>query len=282
MTSSGERPFSRSEILARLRETIAKGEPIIGAGSSVGIVAKSAEAANADMIIVYSTGLSRIMGLPTTPMGHSNPTTLSMFKEIENVVDRTPIIGGAQAGDPTYRRLPRLIDDFRSTGFDGIINFPSAGNDPARAKMREHIGQGLKIEAEMVALAREQDYFTVAYAYTEEQARLMAAAGVDVQVPHAGWTQGGMVGRDSKDTDLQRSAELVQRFIEITREENPECICLAHGGAFATPEDTKYLYENTDALGFVGASSIERIPIEKAVREAVQEFKAFKLNTAEA
>jgi predicted TIM-barrel enzyme len=279
--TDGERPFTRSEILERLRATIARNEPILGAGSSVGIVAKAAEAGGADLIIVYSTGLSRIMGLPTTPMGHSNPTTLSMFKEIENVVDRTPIIGGAQAGDPTYRRLPRLIDDFRNTGYDGIINFPSAGNDPLRAQMREHIGQGLKREAEMIALAREQDYLTLAYSYTEEQARLNAAAGVDIQVPHAGWTQGGMVGRDAKDTDLERSAELVQRFIEITREENSECICLAHGGAFATPEDTRYLYENTDALGFVGASSIERIPIEKAVQQAVQEFKAFELATGE-
>jgi hypothetical protein len=139
-----ERSFTRASILAALRKTIAEGKPVVGAGSSVGIVARSAEAGGADLIIVYSTGKTRIWGLPTTPLLHSNPVTLSMYDEIDNVVDHTPIIGGAHAGDPTYRRLPRLVRAFRDKGFDGIINFPSAGVDPARAAMREHVGQGLR------------------------------------------------------------------------------------------------------------------------------------------
>lgn len=265
--------FTRKSIMDRLRSCVERGEAIVGAGSSVGIVAKAAERGGADLIIVYSTGKSRIMGLPTTPLWHSNPLTLSMLPEIENVVDDTPIIGGAHAGDPTYRRLPRLIEDFRTQGFDGIINFPSAGTDPQRAKMREHIGQGLGQEAEMLRLAREQDYFTMAYAYTAEHARLTAAAGIDVQVPHAGWTVGGVEGRSDKDVSLQRSADHIQELIDITRTENPDALCLAHGGAFATPEDTEYLYQHTDAVGFVGASSIERIPIEAAVADTVKKFK---------
>ncbi len=48
----------------------------------------------------YSTGRSRIRGLPTTPIGHSNPATMDMYDEISNVVDDTPIIGGAEATDP--------------------------------------------------------------------------------------------------------------------------------------------------------------------------------------
>jgi predicted TIM-barrel enzyme len=271
-----ERSVTRASILAALRKTIAAGKPVIGAGASIGIVARSAEAGGADLIIVYSTGKTRIWGLPTTPLLHSNPVTLSMYDEIDNVVDRTPIIGGAQAGDPTYRRLPRLVRAFRDQGFDGIINFPSAGVDPVRAAMREHVGQGLRREAEMIRLAREQDYFTMSYSYTAEQARINAAAGVDIQVAHTGWTEGGESGRIDAPS-LQRSAELVQEFIEITRREHPDCICLAHGGSIATPEDTTYLYEHSDAQGFVGASSIERIPIERAVKQTVTDFKNQKL-----
>ena len=267
-----ERSFTRESILARLQATIAEGRPIVGAGSSVGIVARAAEAGGADLIIVYSTGKTRIWGLPTTPLLHSNPVTLSMYEEIDNVIDDTPIIGGAHAGDPTYRRLPRLVKAFRDIGFDGIINFPSSGADPERARMREHVGQGLEHEAEMIRIAREQDYFTLAYSYTPEQAQLNAAAGVDVQVAHTGWTAGGDLGRQDAPS-VEQSSEMVQRFIDITRKENPECICLAHGGSIATPEETIYLYENTDAQGFVGASSIERIPIERAVRQTVEDFK---------
>ena len=50
------------------------------------------------------------MGLPTThTMNHANPSTLAMYDEIANVVTHTPIIGGAEAQDPTYLDLRRLV-----------------------------------------------------------------------------------------------------------------------------------------------------------------------------
>ena len=266
--------FTRGGILQRLRKNIAEGRPILGAGSSVGIVAKSAEAGGADLIIVYSTGRSRIWGLPTTMIGHSNPLTLDMFQEIANVVDDTPIIGGAEAVDPTYRRLPRLIKDFRDTGFDGLINFPTVGNRRDFSKTRSHVGQGFDRELEMVRLAREQDYFTMAYVWDPEQAREMAAAGVDVNVAHVGWTVGGLSGAGDAAMSLQEGCERSQEMFDATWKENREVICLAHGGPLATPEDTRVLYEQTDAQGFVGASSLERIPIEMGIMAAAKGFKA--------
>jgi predicted TIM-barrel enzyme len=265
--------FTRESILARLRKSIAEGRPILGAGSSVGIVAKSAEAGGADLIIVYSTGRSRIFGLPTTMIGHSNPLTLDMFDEIANVVDDTPIIGGAEAVDPTYRRLPKLIEAFRDKGFDGLINFPTVGNRPDFSETRAHVGQGFDRELEMVSLARKQDYLTLAYVWNPEQARQMAAAGVDVQVPHVGWTVGGLSGAGSLAMSLDVGCENVQKMIDATWKENPDVICMAHGGPLATPDDTKVLYEKTDAQGFVGASSLERIPIEQGVMNAARGFK---------
>jgi len=266
--------FTRRSILERLRRTVADGRPILGAGASVGLVAKCAEAGGADLLIVYSTGRSRIMGLPTTPLGDSNALTLAMYAEIDNVVDDTPIVGGAEAIDPTYRRLPRLVRAFRETGYDGIINFPTIGNNPTRSGMREDVGLGFSREVEMVRVARADDYLTMAYVHDVDQARAMAAAGVDIQVPHVGWTAGGMAGATSSYLPHEMAAARVQEMIEATLGENPECICLAHGGPFAAPEDTRYLYDHTDARGFVGASSIERIPIERAVTEAVRAFKA--------
>jgi predicted TIM-barrel enzyme len=272
-----ERSFTRAKILDRLRRGVAEGRPILAAGCSVGLVAKCAEAGGADLIVVYSTGRSRIMGLPTTPLGDSNALTLAMYAEIDNVVDDTPIVGGAEAVDPTYRRLPRLIQRFRDTGYAGLINFPTLGNNPNRSKLREDVGLGFSREVEMIRLARRADYFTMAYVFDPDQAGQMADAGVDVQVAHVGWTAGGMAGATNSVLPFDQAAEQVQAIVEATRRANPSCICLAHGGPFARPEDTRYLYENTDALGFVGASSIERIPIERAVREAVVAFKAERL-----
>jgi predicted TIM-barrel enzyme len=270
--------FTREKILERLRASIEAGQPIIGAGASVGIVAKFAGLGGADLIICYSTGRSRIMGLPTTVLGHSNRETLGLYPEIANVVDNTPIIGGAEAGDPTHRRSATLIDEFQQRGYDGIINFPSVGARPDFGNAREHIGQGFNQEFALIGLARQKNYFTMGYAYSVKQARGLAAAGVDVQVAHAGWTTGGAQGSDPKIArDLSQVTDHVQAIIEATREENPDSICLAHGGAIADPEDTVFLYENTDAVGFVGASSIERIPIERAILQTVKEFKGVPL-----
>jgi predicted TIM-barrel enzyme len=272
-----EREFIRSEILERLRGAVRAGRPILAAGCSVGLVAKCAEVGGADLLVVYSTGRSRIMGLPTTPLGDSNATTLAMYDEIANVVNDTPIIGGAEATDPTYLSLPRLIARFRQTGYAGLINFPTIGNNPTRSAMREDVGLGFSREVELVRLARRQDYFTMAYVFDVEQARRMAAAGVDAQVAHVGWTAGGLAGATASALTPAAAAERVQAMIEATRREQPECLCLAHGGPFATPEDTRSLYAHTDAVGFVGASSIERIPIERAVTETVAAFKAIRL-----
>jgi predicted TIM-barrel enzyme len=273
------RPFTREQILARLREQIAAGHPVIGAGSSSGLIARAAAAGGADLIIVYNTGRTRLMGLATSHLlNHANPTTLAMYPEIANVVTDRPIIGGAEAQDPWYLNdLGRLVDDYRTRGFDGLINFPTTGPDPVRGAERDSVGLGLRRDFEMVGLAREADYFTICYGYTEEQTVGLAAAGCDVIVPHAGWTKGGLVGAGESALTLEAACEHVQHLIDLARAENPEVICLSHGGPLVGAEETRYLYEHTDSQGFLGASSVERIPVESAVMDTVAAFKERRL-----
>jgi len=265
--------FGREKILGRLKKTVKNGKPVIGAGCSAGIIAKCAEAGETDLIIVYSTGKSRLMGLPTTIMGDSNAITLSMAGEILNVVKDTPVIAGIDVGDPTHMDLSLLLEEFIDASYSGIINFPTIGvyGDKYRIE-RETVGLGFPRELEMVKTAKGMDLFTMAYVFSKEDAQAMAEAGVDCMVPHVGMTGGGMEGF-KKATPLKTAADTIQGMIEVTKEVNPEIICLSHGGAVATPEDTQYIYEHTDAVGYVGASSIERIPIEQAVTEVVSRFK---------
>jgi predicted TIM-barrel enzyme len=270
------RPFTREQILAHLKKEIQAGRPIIGAGCSSGLIARAAAAGGADIIIVYNTGRTRLMGLPTSHLlNHANPTTLTMYKEIANVVTERPIIGGAEASDPTYMNLTGLVKDFMNTGFDGLINFPtSIGHD------RSPVGMGVERDWEMIGIARKLNYFTICYGYTADQTKGLAAAGADVIVGHAGWTTGGLAGARESAAPLEKGCEHVQKMIEIARKENPDVICLAHGGPIATYEDLKYLYANTDAQGFLGASSVERIPVESALMDAVKAFKAGTLPEA--
>lgn len=116
--------FRRAEILRRLKDTEASGVPIIGAGSSCGLIAKCAEQGGADLIIVYSTGLSRLKGLPTTILGDSNLATMQMAEEILNVVAATPVIAGIEANDPRFWDLSYLIDKFMAEATRGSSATP--------------------------------------------------------------------------------------------------------------------------------------------------------------
>jgi predicted TIM-barrel enzyme len=111
------------------------------------------------------------------------------------------------------------------------------------------------------------------YVFTPEEAEQMAKAGVDCVVAHVGGTSGGFDGFHNVapvDVALTKTDEM----IDAARKVNPEVIVLGHGGPFDTPENVQVLYERSKAQGFVGASSVERIPIEAAVSEAVRSFKS--------
>ena len=280
-----KKKLERDEIVARLRHTIAAGKPIIGAGCSAGIIAKCAELGGADLIVCYSTGQSRIRGLQTVNIDHANPQTLSMHGEISNVVKDTPIIAGVEACDQTVYDLDELCRRFVDQGYDGIINFPTQGGgetvNPQTLRQNRQTGRNLGMpwgfarEVEMVRTFRERDVFTMCYVYSAEHAAEMVKAGADVVCAHVGGTSGGLVGFAADPVDEALAG--AQKIMEGAWAVDSKAICLAHGGPFAEPEDTAVLYEQTDAQGFVGASSIERIPVEKAVMGAVRGFKDFTI-----
>ena len=280
-TTVAARGFTRADILNRLQSTLAKGEPIIAVSAGAGIVAKCAEIGGADLLLVVCTGKSRHLGVPTTvTLGNATSMTLTIYPQIDNVVDRTPIIGGIEATDPTRRRLARVIDEYRSVGFDGVTNFPSAGAVPSWGKARSDVGQGLEREYELISLARSVDLFTVGMAFSAEHARGLVAAGADILVARCGLTAGGMSGPAEPLLSLDAAVEYVQEIIEAGRSENSSVICLAHGGPLVTPDDTQLLYERTDVQGFLGESSIERLPIETAVAQAARDYKAQPLRAS--
>ncbi len=278
--------ISRTEIVHRLRQEIAAGHPILGAGCSAGLIAKCAEIGKADLIIVYSTGKTRMMGLPTTISGDSNPTTLGMYDELANVVQDTPIIAGVEANDVQYLDLNKSLKRFLDKGFNGIINFPTVSlyenlieGGMGLRMYNESLAGGFRVtywgwsrEVEMVRLLRAADVFTMAYVFSPGDATDMAQAGVDAVCAHVGPTIGGLAGQRvfaGVDELLRRA----QDIFDAARQVHPEVIRLVHGGPFYNPESTKVVYEQTDAQGFVAASAIERTPVEIAVTTVCQEYK---------
>jgi predicted TIM-barrel enzyme len=264
--------MTRSEILEALRARIDSGKAVLASGCSAGIIARAAEAAETDLIVVYSTGRSRLMGLPTWRFGDSNLDTLGMAPEILNVVESTPVIGGIEANDPTRRDLDALLDLFEGAGFSGVINFPTLTNMPDQRRRAQMVGYGFRREIDVIGRARLRNLFTMAYVASPEDAAAMAAAGADCVVTHSGPTTGGSLGYED-ERPVDAVCRLAQTMIDAAVAEKPDVIPLLHGGRLATPEDVRQALSRTTAVGFVGASSIERIPVERAVRETVEAFR---------
>lgn len=278
--ATAQRTFNRSTILERLHKTLADRKPIISASAGAGIAGKCAEHAGADLIVILSTGRSRWLGVPTTiTLGNSNQAVLSKYREIENVVDNVPIIGGFEGTDPTYRKLPRLLNDFITMGFDGLTNFPSSGANPTMGQAREHVGQGGSRELEVLKMAKAQDMFTMGMAFSAEHARQLAGAGVDMIVARCGATAGGLSGPKEALMSKEEAVGHVQEIIGAAKAVNSELLFLATGGPWSTPRDVEYLFANTDVHGFHGESAIERIPVEEAIAADVRSMKDQWLRT---
>ena len=273
--------MNRSEVLARLRGTIERGEPIIGAGAGTGLSAKCAEAGGVDLIIIYNSGRFRMAGRGSLagvmPYGDANAIVMDMAREVLPVVQDTPVLAGVMGTDP-FRQMPVFLRQVAEIGFSGIQNFPTVGLiDGTFRTNLEETGMGYDLEVELVRLAREMDLFTTPYAFNPEEARKMAAAGCDVLVPHMGLTTSGSIGAKTA-LSLDEAVERVQAMHDAAKAENPDVIVLCHGGPIAEPDDAAYVLERTEGIaGFYGASSMERLPTEVAMTENMKRFKALEV-----
>ncbi len=275
------RVFRREEIRQKLEMEINNGRPIVAAGAGIGLSAKFAEAGGADLIIIYNSGLYRMDGLPSIagymPFGDANAMVLEMgLRHILPIVQKVPVIAGVCAYDLT-RDMEIFLKELRSAGFAGIINFPTVGRiDGEFRQSMEDLGMSYRREAEVTALAGSLDLFTLAYVFNPEEAKLMAQSDVDAVVAHMKTTTGGIVGA-KRAMSLEEAAQRCSAIFAAAQSIKKKVICLAHGGPIEGPEATEYIYRHTQAVGFVGASSIERIPVEKAIQKTTQMFKAQKL-----
>ncbi len=274
-------PRTRSEIVARLKNETENGRSILTVGAGNGLVARCSADAGADLIVVYNSGMYRLNGLPSIvaslPIGNANEVALDMGKQIGLRAGSVPMIAGVYGPDPT-RDKERLLSGVIEVGYEGIINFPTVARiDGNFRKELEAAGLGFKNEVEIVAMARIREIFSCAYVFTAEEAVMMADAGADVIVGHMGRTSGGDVGAKNVlalDAAVQR---LNHMFGEIKKVRD-DVILLSHGGPIENAEDAEYVNLRTDAVGFVAASSVERIPVEETLKSACAGIKSIRLN----
>ena len=273
--------ITRGEALKRLRAQAASGKPIVGCGAGTGISAKCAEAGGTDLIIIYNSGRYRMAGRGSLaglmPYGDANGIVVEMAAEVLPVVKNTPVLAGVCGTDP-FRLMPVFLKQLKEIGFSGVQNFPTVGliDGNLRANL-EATDMGYDKEVEMIRLAHELDLLTTPYVFDVESAQAMAKAGADMLVAHVGLTTAGTIGAAVALT-LDQAIDKVMTIAEVGRKARSDILVICHGGPFDEPENvSKALARMPGIVGFFGASSIERLPTERAITGQVKEFKSLKL-----
>ena len=271
----------RADILKRLREQVKAGQPIIGTGAGTGISAKFEEAGGSDLIIIYNSGRYRMAGRGSLAglmaYGDANAIVMEMAGEVLPVVKKTPVLAGVNGTDP-FRVMPYFLKQIKEIGFSGVQNFPTVGLFDGKMRTNlEATGMGYDKEVEMIRAAHDLDLFTSPYVFNPDEARAMVAAGADLIVCHVGLTTAGSIGAAHALT-LDEAVNIVMEIAEVVWSLEKDKLVICHGGPFDEPENVaKALAKMPGIAGFYGASSAERLPTERAIREQVATFKALSL-----
>lgn len=270
----------RAQLLKKFHDMIAKGQPIIGGGAGTGLSAKCEEAGGIDLIVIYNSGRYRMAGRGSLAgllaYGNANEIVMDMAKEVLPVVKHTPVLAGVNGTDP-FCQFDQFLDQIKATGFAGVQNFPTVGliDGNFRANLEE-TGMGYALEVEMIRKAHEKDLLTTPYVFSEQDAIDMTKAGADILVPHMGLTTGGSIGAQTA-LKLADCVPLINKWAKAAKTIRPDIIILCHGGPISSPEDAKYILQNCpDCNGFYGASSMERLPTETALKQTTEKFKSIR------
>ena len=274
---------SKSDLLARFKSLRENGEVIIGGGAGVGISAKAQVAGGVDFLVVYNSGRFRMAGLGSLaglmPYGNANEVMLDLIDEITAVSNGTPVIAGVCGTDPTTS-MDRILDKVKERGCAGVQNFPTVGLcDGIFRKNLEESGMSFNNEVDMISKASGKGLLTVCYVFTPEEARLMAIAGADIIVVHFGLTLGGSIGALTT-LDLEDCTGIVDKCAKAAQDINPDIFILCHGGPVAMAADAEFVIQIAkNCHGFLGASSMERLPTEIAIARTAREFKDIRTTT---
>ena len=273
---------SRTDILDRFRKKIKKGRPIIGGGAGTGLSAKCEEAGGIDLIVIYNSGRFRMAGHGSLagmmPFGDANAILLEMACEVLPVVRKTPVLAGVCGTDP-MRMMGQFLEQVKATGFAGVQNFPTVGLiDGTFRQNLEETNMGYDKEVEMIQLAHEMDLLTTPYVFDADEAEQMTKAGADILVAHMGLTTNGSIGAKSGKT-LEQCVSLIEKIAKAARAVHNDIIILCHGGPIAEPEDAAYILKNCPGIhGFYGASSMERLPTERAIKKQTEKFTQIRFS----
>ncbi len=253
---------------------------IVGAAIGSGAIAMAAVEGGVDFILALNAGRFRIMGvaspLSMLPVRESNDFSLSFA--VDELLNRcpVPVFFGASVMTPSWS-IDRILDTVEEYGFHGIINFPTCVHyPPAIRSALESVGFGFSKEIDLLQAARRRGLRTMAHLKTRSQARAAAEAGVDMVCYNFGWNAGGELGFESR-VNLQEATWHAREVSRVVKRYHPSTLFLLEGGPIEDPAQLALIYQQAEIDGYVGGSTIDRMPLEVAVKNRTSHFKSTAL-----
>lgn len=271
--------MERNEILKRLKAQISVNGHILATVAGSGMTAKYSALGGADFLLALSAGKFRLMGRSSYSSyfcyGNSNQIVMELgTKELLPIISDVPVLFGLFASEP-FINLYDYIGEIKRSRFSGIVNFPTmALIDGVFREALEEDGNTFEKEVEAIHLANFMDLFTVAFVHDANQSRQMAQAGADVICAHLGLTKGGYLGA-KRYMSIEQARIMTNQIFEACDEVNPNAIKMIYAGPANTPIDMQYMYQNTRCQGYIGGSTFDRIPTERAILNTTRSFKSY-------
>jgi predicted TIM-barrel enzyme len=260
-------------------------EILVGAAIGLGMTARAAADGGADFLLVLNAGRLRVMGAPSLaamlPIRDSNTFTDGFARQ--EILGRVaiPVFFGAAACDPRLS-IPALLGRIQAAGYDGVANFPTAiHHDGDFRHALEQAGLGFACEVEMLRAARALGLGTLGYAKSRAEVEALLAAGVERLCLNFGWNSGGSQGVPS-GVPLDQAAERARRLFAHVRRAAPGTLCFVEGGPIIDPGHLLRVCDASRADGYVGGSTLDRLPLEMSVMQTTSAFKMAGLLREEA
>ena len=252
-----------------------RGRFLLGAAIGTGMAARAAERGGADFLLALNAGRFRSMGTPSAAcmLALRDPNSMVMEFGSAELLPRAAVPVFFGAGSFGTEDFATLVKSIAAAGFHGVVNFPSRlFLDGRYRQFLEESGMGFSREIDLLRQARAAGLLTLAYVSTADEARLAADAGVDIVNIEFGWNVGGTVGVDSA-LELQDAAAEAAEMIRAVRSIHEHARCVIEGGPIVTPEQMEEVCTTAGADGYIGGSTIDRVPLEGAIEMTTSAFK---------
>lgn len=251
---------------------------ILGAAIGTGLVARAAERARVDFLLALNVGRLRAQGLAPIssmlPIDNANATVLAFAEqEIAGQVS-IPVFAGLSVYEPTDvqdRRLAELADG----PVAGVVNFPTSVHYPPAVQAALAAGSaGFEAELDLLARARAHGLRVMVYVKTEREAAAAARIIPEMLCINFGWNAGGRLTELQAEVSVEEAIYRAREIARVLARRTPGTRVLIEGGPVVHPSQVADICVEAGIAGYIGGSTLDRLPIEDAVYDRAMAFKA--------